>query len=333
VLAPSIGCQVTPLSFMARTSLLLSLAGLLLFSPRPGIAESSCRTVDLMPQFFAVLDRSDHEDGQQKINDFRRSLVRPFGDLYGDSGVGFPSAPELDQAILKALANAREQKVSLIKAHFLLRQKLNEQIGEFTKDFPDFSCNFPIYLLPALGKLDGAGRVVNGKPALLFGVDNIAAEYSAETLPIFLTHELFHRYHFQVAGFSDDKGDKEILWRTLWTEGLATYMSKSLNPRASMQDALILPKNLIDEATPRLPDLICRLMPHMDTSDPDTFRLFFMLHPDRGDVPPRVGYYIGALAASRIAEKKSLSSIAHMKPEQVRSELESTLKTSTSCTR
>jgi hypothetical protein len=316
---------------MAPTPLLLSLVSLLLFAPRPAIAEPSCRVIDLMPQFFSVLDRSSHEDGQQKINDFRRSLVRPFGDLYGDSGVGFPSAPELDQAILKALANAREQGASLIKAHFLLRQKLDEQIGEITRDFPDFSCNFPIYLLPALGKLDGAGRVINGKPALLLGVDNIAAEYSAETLPIFLTHELFHRYHFQVAGFSDDKGDKEILWRSLWTEGLATYMSKSLNPRASMQDALILPKNLVDEAAPELPDLICRLMPHLDSSDPNTFRLFFMLHPDRGDIPPRVGYYIGALAASRIAEKESLSSIAHMKPEQVRSELEATLMTFTGC--
>jgi hypothetical protein len=73
--------------------------------------------------------------------------------------------------------------------------------------------------------MDGAGRDVGGRPSLVFGVDTIAQFWMPQTLPIFLSHELFHRYHFQAAGFSDDLAERDLIWRSLWAEGLATYVS------------------------------------------------------------------------------------------------------------
>ncbi len=286
-------------------------------------AAQECRVVDLMPQFWQVVKSGGHESAAQQVQDFRKNLVDNHGDLYFKAGLGFASDEELDKAIQNELAAARAHPDALRKTTLLLQREMPQYINRFKRTFPDFQCDFPIYLLPALGKLDGAGRVVNHVPALLFGIDNIAAEFSPSTLPlsIFIDHELFHRYHYQVAGFSDDKGAQDIVWRTLWAEGLATYVSKALNPPASMQDALILPKDLEQRARPQLAALIAKLMPQLDRVDAGTFGEFFGYHPSATAVPSRVGYYIGALAAERLREHNSLYALAHMQAESVRAKL------------
>jgi hypothetical protein len=57
--------------------------------------------------------------------------------------------------------------------------------------------------------MDGAGRVVAWRPALVLGVDTIAALWTTASLPVFLSHELFHRHNFQAAGFSDDLSERD----------------------------------------------------------------------------------------------------------------------------
>ena len=289
------------------------------------LSAQSCSIVDLMPEFWRVVDRSGHESPLQQVEDFRSRLVQGHGDLYFFTGVGFKSDEELDRAILKALTDARAHPEAIRAMSVLLRDELSTSVRAFTGAFSDFRCNFSIYLLPALGKLDGAGRVINHAPALIFGVDNIAAEYSPKTLPIFLDHEFFHRYHDQVAGFSDDRGEQEILWRAIWAEGLATYVSKMLNPSATMQDALILPKDLVQRAQPQISILVGRLLPMLDERDPEVFSVYFKFHSSETPVPPRVGYYLGALAAERLSEHYSLFALAHLPPETVRPALSQVL--------
>lgn len=288
-------------------------------------ATQRCRVIDLMPQFWQVVEASGHESAAQQVQDFRKHLVDNHGDLYFATGLGFQSDKELSEAIQNELAEARRHPEAMRRMTRLLQREMPRYINTFQRAFPDFKCDFPIYLLPALGKLDGAGRVVNHVPSLIFGIDDIAAEFTPSTLPIFIDHELFHRYHFQVAGFSDDKGDRDVVWRTLWAEGLATYVSKVLNPPASMQDALILPKDLEQRAQPQLAALIAKLMPQLDRVDTGTFGEFFDYHPSETAIPSRVGYYIGALAAERLAGQSSLYTLAHMQAGVVREKLPQTL--------
>ena len=297
--------------------------GLLSLSTPCYAATQKCPVIDLMPQFWQVVNAGSHESSAQQVRDFRRNLVDNHGDLYFKTGLGFTSDKELNEAIGSELADARAHPDALRETALLLQREMPRYISTFRRAFPDFQCDFPIYLLPALGKLDGAGRVVNHTPALLFGIDNIAAEFSPSTLPlsIFIDHELFHRYHYQVAGFSDDKAAQEILWRTLWAEGLATYVSKTLNPPANMQDALILPKDLEQRARPQLPALIAKFTPQLDEINPQTFDTFFGYHPSETAIPSRVGYYIGALAAERLRKHNSLFALAHMHAETVRAKL------------
>jgi hypothetical protein len=168
--------------------------------------------------------------------------------------------------------------------------------------------------------MDGGGRVIDGKPSLVFGVDVIASE-DPEAIGILIDHELFHRYHFQVAGFSDDKGSQEILWRALWAEGLATYVSMKLNSPASMQDALVVPRDLIERSRPLLPELIPELQPHLDEVNPELYATFFSYRGPDASPPSRVGYYIGALVAERLARQHSLPALARMPAAEVRKEV------------
>jgi len=174
----------------------------------------------------------------------------------------------------------------------------------------------------SLNRLDGAGRVVDHKPALILGVDVITEEHpSAANLGILIDHELFHRYHYQVAGFSDDNAQHEVVWKGLWAEGLATYVSMKLNSPATMQDALFLPLDLVTRSKPILPRLISELSTRLDTVDPAYFSELFTYRGAHTNPPSRVGYFIGALAAQDLAIHRSLTELAHMQPSTVRPEL------------
>jgi hypothetical protein len=309
------------LGSMRVGTLVLVLGGLAGLSGTRDLSAQQCPVIDLMPRFWHVVDDSSRESAQMQVAEFRRNLIQHHGDLYSATGVGFSSDEELNSAILRELARARANPEAMRSMGLLLKHELPTYIREFQSYFPDFRCNFPIYVLPALGKLDGAGRMINRVPSLLLGVDNAAAEYTPNTLPIFIDHELFHRYHFQVAGFSDDKGEHEILWRTLWTEGLATYASKVTNPPATLQDALILPKDLVERAEPQISALIAQLVPELDRSDPKVFAAFFEYHQSQAGVPARTGYYLGARAAEKLAGQASLFDLAHLPPAAVRGRL------------
>jgi len=304
--------------------ILVTIITLFLSRTRTAGAEQ-CPIVNLMPPFWQAVDNG-HDTPDRTLHLLHRDLIATNGDLYSATGVGFSSEETLTAAILKTIAGTRTNPAAIHSTLRLLQQQLPGYIRDFKRAFPDFQCNFKIYLLPAFGALDGAGRVVNGAPALLLGIDNIAAEqFTSKTLPIFIDHELFHRYHSQVAGFSDDNAQRETLWRALWAEGLATYTSQALNPPASMQDALMFPRDLVQRSQPQLSALIAQLIPQLDEVNPKLFATFFSYHKDDSGVPPRAGYYLGALAAQRLAKQNSLFSLAHMKAPGVRSKLRQAL--------
>ena len=111
------------------------------------------------------------------------------------------------------------------------------------------------------------------------------------------------------------------MWKTLWAEGLATYVSMVRNPPASMQNALIVPQDLVQRSTPLLPELAATLDPNLDRIDGKLFAKYFLYRGPEANPPSRVGYYIGALVAQRIAREHTLPEIAHLPPNRVRKEL------------
>ncbi len=191
----------------------------------------------------------------------------------------------------------------------------------------DFKCDFPVYFRDTNGVLDGAGRIIDGRPALLLDPAVIMQTHTSNDLPVFLTHELFHRYHFTASGFSDDDSASQPLWRTLWAEGLATYASAVMNPSHPLSDAWITPKDLDAQVKPLMPLLARTIREQFDSVDPATFRVLFTLHkPVPGEPTPRAGYYVGYRVAEELAKKASVKEMAHWDEGKARAEIKAALE-------
>jgi uncharacterized protein YjaZ len=164
----------------------------------------------------------------------------------------------------------------------------------------------------SLGHMDGAGRVVGTSPALVLGVEMIDRIETPAQMPVFFAHELFHRYNYRVAGFSDDPGDHQPIWRTLWAEGLATYVSAKLNPDRPLSDAMLFPPDLAERAAPQI-ERLARALRDNDAPNPGLYAEYFEVGSTKSGIPPRAGYYVGYRVASLAAREYSLYRLAHLR--------------------
>jgi hypothetical protein len=280
-------------------------------------------TVTLVPVANASADKPDTE----QVAAYQHGVIDRWPMLYTQEVLGLvPGSQLMDRQILRSLAATRRDGDSQG-----LKQLLRTRIAATSRAFGvfgDFHCNFPIYFADTLEALDGAGRVVDGQRALVLGIGSLAREQQQISLQVFLTHEFFHRYHFEAAGFSDDLADRQEIWRNLWAEGLATYVSEVLTPGATRAEALMLPHDLEQRAEPLTGRMARELLAGLDAIDADLFNRYFTTNPrtDRHGLPPRAGYYVGYVVARRLAARHTLTELAHLKGEPLHREIEATLR-------
>jgi hypothetical protein len=279
----------------------------------PARAEN-CMPVDA---FSLVQDLARETAGQppdRQVAVFNERIIARFAPLYEDKVLGIGPGLERDKRVVASLDKIRSGAVPDNTNNSVL-DLLPRITDIYARTFSDFRCNFPIYLMDSLGQLDGAGRFVDGRPSLVIGIETLATE-SAPQRPVFLAHEFFHRYHFQAAGFSDDAGDSQALWRVLWAEGMATYVSMKLTPGATLADALILPADLELRAKPKVPAIAARLIRYLDVPDVETFNLLFTYGGPQAPalgLPWRSGYYVGFLVAAELGKTRTIDQLAHLK--------------------
>ncbi len=268
--------------------------------------------IDATSDFWPLVDGLAAATPAEQADAFRARVVARFPELYTRGVLGIGDAAQLDKEALAALATARKNRMKARQTERALEQDIPGYTARFRKRFPDFRCDFPIYLMISLGHMDGAGRVVGGRPALVLGVEVIDSFETREQMPVFFAHELFHRYHSQVAGFSDDPGDGQPIWRTLWAEGLATFVSARLNPDRPLSDAMLFPRDLAERAAPQI-ERLARALRDNDAPNPSLYKEYFELGDANPTVPPRAGYYVGYRVASLAAREYSLYRLAHLR--------------------
>lgn len=308
-----------------------ALAGAVLLAATPARA-ATCPTVDIETPLERLAQRTSSLPEADQIAAYRRAFLVPHAPLYRPEVLGQFRPEALDKAMLVSLQGARAG-AARTRTLREVRQALAGAQNRFRLAFPDFRCAFPIYLMDSLGRLDGAGRRVAGRPALVLGIDQIEQERDVLPLPIFLAHELFHRYHSQVSGFSDDPGEHQAIWRVLWAEGLATYISYRLTPGASVDEALIAPRDLAARAQPQIRTISANLLAHLDQTDHDTYQTYFTYGDpgvtERG-LPWRSGYYAGFLVAQDLGRTRSLRELAALRGAPLEAEIRQALKRLTS---
>jgi hypothetical protein len=269
-----------------------------------------------MPEFWQSWNSIGNLDQARRLAAFKTRFLEKHSEIYRPDVLGTGDPNATPDSMAKDFVNTIGPDIPKMRAlSATLANSLPLYVAEFQRTFPDFRCNFPIYVLPSLGAFDGATRQINGEMAFLIGVDVLAETYGTADLGTFFTHELFHQYHWRT------NPPPTGLYGSLWEEGLATYVSHVLNPRASKSVVLGKPADLAERARPVLPQLAAELLRNFDSQSSTAYAAFFLGGAKRSAFPPRSGYYVGHLIANDLARRYSLPQLAHLSGRQLRKEV------------
>ncbi len=261
---------------------------------------------DFIPGLFSYL-RIAPKERESRATLFAQLMIRPHPEIYGRPQVFKTDIGTLEQYLDEL--NAYLPAIEHIHSRFE-EQRASIQ-AKFLNAFPDFdSSRARIYLMLSLFRFDG--KIPHDNPRmLLLGLDGLAKFHGADVrLPVILSHELFHVYHFQVNPLPSDVDQLE-LYRLVWQEGLATYVSQVLNPDASLADALLDPR-LAEEGPKFVPMFARSLLTQLESTDDATAALY-LSYRRGGLFPSRMGYLIGYEIAKRTAATHQVTELARLR--------------------
>jgi hypothetical protein len=195
-----------------------------------------------------------------------------------------------------------QHQAAIRARHDRLAKRVERARTRMLKTFPDLG-EFDAVMLLSLLTFDAKTGVVGRRRVIFLGVDTLT-QVSNTGLDVLLTHELVHIYHRQVSPRTFGEYLVPLqpvpLYRRLWTEGLATWLSRHLHPRARLQDVLMSP-TLAHHGPRHLRGLAHQVGGALEDASADTARRYFSA-TDPGDIPVRSGYYLGMQVVGRIAQ-------------------------------
>lgn len=284
------------------------------------------RVHDLTPTFWRYWDEAHALPEAEQVRLLQERVVAAHPQVYTAKVLGLSQERPLGEELAGLWPRFR----GFAGPHLALARELSGTVGRelpgydarFRRAFPDFAYTGDVYFMVSLGAFDGATRQVQGRTALLFGVDVMAVVYGKEADPAsFFHHELFHIYHGQFP----DKALSGTLARALWGEGLAVYVAEQLNPGTPEPVLFGLPRDMPERARARLPALASGVRRLLDSRSREDYERYFTGKHDSAELPGRVGYYLGYRVVKEVAGKRSLRELARLKGPALRRELDRAL--------
>jgi hypothetical protein len=283
-------------------------------------ARASCKVVDLMPAFWRSL-----AEGNAPAR-LRTIVVDPHPELYNENYVSLPSGAKWDTSIASERTYVEAHKQEVNAAERYLSLHVPRFMAEFRRTFPDYKCDFTFFVAPSFGQMDGSAGLVNGQELIIFAPDVIPRYHKLSDLKVLIDHETFHIYHHQSTGVYGASAEAvPTILETLWSEGLATFVSWRMNPGVSLDIALLQP-GIPEGAKPHLADIAKDLLAHLDDKDETTYRHYFVGGAQQPGYPPRAGYFVGALIAQNQSALYTLPQLAHLNGAKLRAIVVKTLE-------
>jgi hypothetical protein len=283
-------------------------------------AATSCKVVDLMPQYWQSIGKSD---AAARI---RAAVIEPYPDLYNENYVDLPSGDKWQATVAHEQAYAQAHRNEITAADRYLSTNARYFMMQFAGTFTDFKCDFTFYIAPSFGNMDGSAAFVNGEHRIIFAPDVIPRYHDLSGLKVLIDHETFHIYHHQATGrFGASPEAVPTILEALWSEGLATFVSWRMNPALTLDVALLQP-GIPEGAKPHLADIAKDLLAHLDSKDRPAYFHYFVAGKQPDGYPPRAGYYVGTLIAQDLSARYSLTQLAHLDGPDLRALLMSELQ-------
>lgn len=284
------------------------LAWLLLLAATAG-AEPNL--INLAPAFHRFVEASAGQPPHRLV-ELWTELVEAsqpayYSELVWDADWGPDRQRALELRLPRLLANAAG-----IEAVFqLLPDVITRQVARFREVFPDARLDVPIFLAPSF-RFDGRTATLPGTGLVLaLSPDEIARLRNEPD--VLVSHELFHIYHEGGLGLSSESDTPTgSLLTPLWTEGLATWYSAQVNPRATAAQVLM------QEDLARLSESdvgwLAAHFPLQGGSHGEWFQTG--VGKPRPDLPSRCGYLLGLRVAELLSRRHSPQVMARWSLEQ-----------------
>lgn len=205
-----------------------------------------------------------------------------------------------------------------------LTGQLQKANGRFLKTFPDMSWSGDVYVMASGYCFNGRAQTIQGRSALLFGVDAIVALEQKDLIPT-MQHELFHRYHHEYFDYEVQRAYP--LWTALWAEGMATYVSEKLNPSASEIDLAMVPLGMVRQVNERRAEVAADFLRRFESTAEQDANLFFNdAHSKDPVIPGRAGYQLGVLVATELSKHHSMQTMAHWSQAEAQPKIRAALE-------
>ncbi|MEI6308677.1 MAG: DUF2268 domain-containing putative Zn-dependent protease [bacterium] len=195
-------------------------------------------------------------------------------------------------------------------------QLIQDGRSAFQQQFPRFDPQTDYYLTVSFS-FNGKVVDLQGRNTLAIGLEKFTP--GSPELPMTIAHEQFHLYH--LAGFSI----QGALYRSVWEEGLATYVSALVVPGYRLSQYLGFSVDRMNEIADRFSELCGRLAGEMSSTDPSMKRAFLGVEENDLGIPPACGYYLGFILVQRLTEQYSLEELASWDADRVYREMQNAL--------
>jgi hypothetical protein len=277
----------------------------------PRAPARSYAVVDAMGPFWTFWDRYKDAQPDEQVKGFQAVVVAANPELFGPTVVGLGGTEPAWEARLKAYLETLPGRVDAMRRlSGQMQDDLQRHDETFRRAVPDMAWTGTVYFTVSVDAFDGAVRQVNGKDALLFGLDKVARLHGADAnLAALFHHELFHVHHaMKMACAPEPPEGPHGLLLPLWTEGLAVRFSKALNPQASWKQ-LLLDDGMVERGNAMLPQLARDLRAALLDTTEQNYVDYFRGAGARTDIPKRVGYYVGYRVADELAQTRNLQEL------------------------
>ncbi len=146
------------------------------------------------PDFWKFWKAAQDQPVELQAQLWQQQYVAPHQGVFDD--LTTPCNPQFDAAWFRThYLTDLPRVVPAIRALVAdLPRQLQQGNGGFRKSFPDMKWSGGIYVMASGYCFNGRAQTMQGRSALLFGVDAMAALGQKDLLPT-IHHELFHRYH------------------------------------------------------------------------------------------------------------------------------------------
>jgi hypothetical protein len=297
------------------------------------IATTMCRTsvastkatanvIDAMPAFWRFWDTTAHQPDDVRVRAFFDTVVAAYPDLFHHGLIASGALTDLGDVaevqirVSKYLRDVTPYIPTMRRVTSEIHKHFSRYVDDFSATFPDYAPTTPVYFTVSLFGFSGGMNFSGESTGLYFGIDEIARTLeSTDALKILIQHELFHRYHFQIA---PEIAVDRAAWAYMWEEGLATYVSKAMSPGSTADQALVIPPHLSVLAEPHLRELAERFLEQPDSTDATAVGEMFLQDKAPAGMPMRSGYYLGLRVAELLGADRSLNELAHLQGHSLR---------------